>query len=152
STSMMSIPLASTWVRLWPSCGRARAITKIANVAKINARRNFPARAALCLPIARKVDVDEKVSAAAGPRLPRKYARSGIASRSRSSHGRANVSAVFCGHQSSKCKLLSFHKTRGLFEQQPAISRTCIVTGEFDQVAPIQKILEQRFFIRRERF
>src|SRR5438067_7780741 len=40
--------------------------------AKISARRNLPARAALCFPISRSVEVDEKVSAAFGPSLPRK--------------------------------------------------------------------------------
>ncbi len=69
---MMSIPLASTWVRLLPSCGRASAITNIASEATNIARKILPARAALCLPIARRVDVDEKVSAAAGPRFPRR--------------------------------------------------------------------------------
>ena len=37
-----------------------------------SARRNFPTRAALVFPSARKLAVDEKVSAAAGPLLPRK--------------------------------------------------------------------------------
>jgi hypothetical protein len=44
---------------------------KIANVAKASARRSLPAREVLCLPIPRSVVVDEKVSAAAGPRFPR---------------------------------------------------------------------------------
>src|SRR6266436_4702326 len=74
-----------------------------------------------------------------------------MAKRSKSSQGRANVRAVFAGHQSSKRKLLSFHKARRLFQQEPAIRRCRFVTRELDQVAPVQKILEQRFLVRRER-
>ena len=99
STSMMSIPLASIWVRLLPSCGRASAITKIASETSSSVRRIFPARAALRFPIARRLAVDEYVSAAAGPRFPRNHATNGIASSNKSSHGRANVNALFAGHQ-----------------------------------------------------
>src|SRR5213080_5492610 len=74
-----------------------------------------------------------------------------MAKRSKSSQGRANVRAVFAGHQSSKRKLLSFHKARRLFQQKPAIRRCRFVTRELDQVAPVQKIFEQRFLVRRKR-
>ena len=122
STSMISIPLASTWVRLLPSCGRASAMTKIASDASSSDRRIFPTRAALCSPMTRKADVDENVKAAAGPRFPRKYASTGIASNRRSNHGRAKVSPVLVGHQSDSCKLLtSFHKSGCFFEQQLAV-------------------------------
>src|SRR6202008_2816570 len=47
------------------------------------------------------MDVEEKVNAAAGPRLPRRYASNGIASSNKSNHGRANVSALCAGHQSN---------------------------------------------------
>jgi hypothetical protein len=62
----------------------------------------LPARAALCFPIARRLVVDEYVSAAAGPLLPRNHASNGIASNKSSSHGRANVNALFPGNQSNK--------------------------------------------------
>jgi len=61
------MPLASICVRLLPSCGRARATTKKASVRKSSARRILPTRAALFFPIACRLAVDEKVSAAAGP-------------------------------------------------------------------------------------
>jgi hypothetical protein len=73
----------------------------MASEASSSVLRIFPARAALFFPIARRLAVDEYVSAAAGPRFPRKYASKGIASSSRSSHGRANVNAVFAGHHSN---------------------------------------------------
>ena len=84
---MMSMPLASTCVRLLPNCGRAIATAKKARLSSIKARRNFPARAALDFPIARRVVVEEKVSAAAGPLLPRNHASNGIASNRRRNHG-----------------------------------------------------------------
>src|SRR5262249_42217639 len=95
SVRIMSIPLASIWVRLLPSCGRASAITKIAIEASNRDRRIFPARAALRFPITRRLAVDEKVNAAAGPRFPRKYATNGTASSNRSSQGCAKVNALF---------------------------------------------------------
>ena len=87
STTMMSIPLASTWVRLFPSCGRAMATAKSARLRRKMARRSFPARAALVFPSARKAAVDENVRAAPGPLFPRRYASKSTARRSRSSHG-----------------------------------------------------------------
>ena len=84
---------------------------KIAMDASSNVRRIFPARAALFFPIERRLAVDENVNAAAGPRFPRYQANKGIASSSKSSHGRANVSALFAVHQSNSRKLSSFHKT-----------------------------------------
>src|SRR6266487_7127102 len=150
STSMMSIPLASIWVRLLPSCGRASPTTKIASEASSSARRIFPARAALCFPIARRLAVDEYVSAAAGPRFPRKYASKGIASSSRSSHGRANVNAVFAGHHSNSRKLASFQKADRFLQQQFAVQGCRVIPRELDQVASIQEIFEQRFLVSRE--
>src|SRR4029077_16706263 len=102
NTSMMSIPLASICVRLLPSCGRARATTKKARARSSNARRILPIRAALCFPIARRLAVDEYVNAAAGPRLPRNHASNGIASNKSSSHGCANVNALFPWNQSNE--------------------------------------------------
>src|SRR5207244_5832668 len=151
STSMMSMPLASTWVRLLPSCGRASAMTKKASAAKTNARKNFPARAALCLPIARSVVVDEKVNAAAGPALPRRYASSGMTIKSKSNHGRANVSAVFAGKKSNSCKFASSYETKCFLEQQLAIGRSRVVARELDQIAAIEKIGEERFRVFGER-
>src|SRR6266571_7416822 len=151
STSMMSIPLASTCVRLLPSCGRARAMTKIASDASSRDRRIFPTRAALCFPMARNADVDENVNAAVGPRLPRKYASNGIANKSNNNNGRANVSALFAVHQSNSCKLLpSFHKSGCFFEQELAVRRSRLIARELDQVASIQKIFEQRLLIARK--
>ena len=72
STIMMSIPLASTCVRLLPSRGRASATMKMARLRKSSARRILPARAALDLPSPRRTVVEEKTSAAAGPRWPSK--------------------------------------------------------------------------------
>ena len=116
STSMMSIPLASICVRLLPSCGRASATTKKARARSSSVRRILPARAALCFPIARRLAVDEYVSAAAGPLLPRNHASMGIASNKSSSHGRANVNALLPGNQSNSRKLTSFHEADRLFQ------------------------------------
>src|SRR5712691_10278938 len=147
STSIMSIPLASTCVRLLPSCGRASPTMNTANVAKITARKIFPARLALSLPIACRAVVDEKVSAAASPRFPRKYASNGMANNNKSSHGRTNVSAVSAGHQSNSRKMSSLYKAGCFFQQEPAVSRCRLVTRELDQVALVQKIFEQRFLV-----
>src|SRR6266581_2335437 len=108
-------------------------------------------RVALGFPMTRKKDVDENVKAAAGPRFPRKYASTGIASNRRSNHGRAKVSPVLAGHQSDSCKLLtSFHKSGCFFEQQLAICRSRLIARKLDQVASIQKIFEQRLLIARK--
>src|SRR5262245_57596932 len=151
STSMMSIPLASICVRLLPSCGRARATTKKAMARSSSARRILPIRAALCFPIARRVAVDEYVSAAAGPLFPRNHASNGIASNKSSSHGRAKVSALLPGNQSGSCKLTSFHEADRLFQQQFAVRHCRFVLGEFNEIAAIQKIFEQRFVISGKR-
>src|SRR5438552_9273048 len=116
STSMMSIPLALIWVRLLPSCGRASATTKAASESSSSVRRILPARAALCFPIALRLAVDEYVSAAAGPRFPRKYASKGIASSNSSSHGRANVSALFAGQKSNRFVMSSEVETSRDFQ------------------------------------
>src|SRR5207237_4550584 len=126
-------------------------MTKIAKAASSSVRRTLPARAALCFPSLRSVAVDENVNAAAGPRFPRKWASNGITSSSRSNHGRANVSAAFAGHQSNSRKLSSFHKARCFFQQQRAVRRGRFVAGELDQIASVQKIFEQRFFLLRKR-
>src|SRR5881394_229514 len=151
SASMISMPLASTWVRLLPSCGRAMPTANNARLNSIKARRNFPARAALVLPSARMVAVDEKVSAAAGPLLPRNQANSGIASRRRRNHGCANVSAAPPANQSRRFKLRSFHELLGLFEQPLAVVDGRVVAGELDQVTAAQKIFEKRLFVVRKR-
>src|SRR5688572_9470946 len=143
STTMMSIPLASTCVRLFPSCGRAIAIVSNARLTSSIARRNLPARAALLFPSARNVAVDENVSAAAGPLLPRQYASSGMASSSNSSHGCAKVRAEFIGNQSRRFKFPSFDEPGCLLQKKAAVFDRRVVTGEFDQVATIQEVFEQ---------
>src|SRR5262245_34893655 len=116
------------------------------------ARRIFPTLAALFFPIALKLAVDEYVSAAAGPLFPRNHASNGITSSRRSSHGRAKVNALFAGNQSNSCKLTSFHKPDRFFQQQFAVRRRRFVFGELNEIATIQKILEQRFVISRKRW
>src|SRR2546423_5637320 len=150
SARMISIPLASTWVRLLPNCGRAIAMAKNARLRSRSARRNFPARAALLFPSERKTAVDEKVNAAAGPLLPRNQARSGIATNSRRNQGCAKVSAAFAGSQSRRFKLRSFHELDRFLQQPAAVGGSRVVTGELDQVAPFQEILQQRSFLRRK--
>src|SRR2546423_8834123 len=150
SASMMSMPLASTWVRLLPSCGRAIAIANNARLASISARRNFPVRAALVLPSARKAVVDEKVNAAAGPLLPRNQASRGIARSSKRNHGCANVRAEFDGSQSGRFKLRSFHKLFRFFHEPLTILNGRVEARELDQIAAAQKIFEQRSFVGRE--
>ena len=151
STSMMSIPLASIWVRLLPSCGRASAKTKTANVASNSERRIFPARDALCFPISASGLVEEKSKAAIAPRFPRKYASSGMAKRSKSSQGLANVRAVLAGHHSGSCKLTSMDKARRFVEQHSTVRCCCLVTRELDQVTSIQKVFQQLPFTFRKR-
>src|SRR5262249_20469127 len=150
-TSMMSIPLASICVRLLPSCGRARATTKKAMARSKSARRILPTRAALCFPIARRLAVDEYVSAAAGPRLPRNHASNGIPSNKSSSHGRAKVNALLSGNQLNGGKLASFHEADRLFQQQFAVRCCRFVLGELNEIAPVQKIFEQRLVIAGKR-
>src|SRR5204863_7171891 len=72
-----------------------------------SARRILPTRAALCFPMARRLAVDEYVNAAVGPRFPRSHASNGIVSNKSSSHGRANVNALFPGNQSEKFVIAS---------------------------------------------
>jgi hypothetical protein len=90
---------------------------KIAMDPRSNVRRILPARAALVFPIARRLAVDENVNAAAGPRFPRNQASNGTASSNKSSHGRANVNALFAVHQSNSRKLSSLHKTERFVQQ-----------------------------------
>src|SRR5256714_353904 len=151
SASMISIPLASTWVRLLPSCGRAIATARNASATSRRARRNLPARAALLFPSERNANVEEKVNAAAGPLLPRNQASSGIASNSKRNHGCAKVSAEFFDNQSGRFKLCSFYKLDRFLEEAAAVVGSRVVTGELDQVAPFEKMLKQRSFLRRER-
>ena len=119
--------------------------------ASSNARRIFPARAALCFPRARRLVVDENVNAAAGPRFPRNQASNGSASSSKRSHGRANVRALFVGHQSNSRKLSSLHETERFLQQQLAVGGGRFVARELDQVTSIQEIFEQLFFVFGER-
>src|ERR1041385_229146 len=151
SARMMSMPLASTCVRLFPSCGRAIAIAKKATLSSIKARRNFPARAALDLPIACKAVVEENVSAAAGPLLPRNHASNGIASRRRSNHGCAKVRAAPPKNQSRRFKLASCHELLCFLEEPLAVVNGRVVARELNQIAPAQEIFEKRFLILRER-
>src|SRR6266480_1808979 len=109
STSMMSMPLASTCVSDFPSCGRAMATMNAARASQISARKICPARLALLFPIARNGAVAEKTMAARGPNLPRSQASSGINSNNSNNHGRANVS-VCPASQSCGDKGSSFHK------------------------------------------
>ena len=44
----------------------------------------------------------------------------------------------------------SFHKTESFFEQQFAIRVSSLVARELDQVAAVEKILEQRFLVFRK--
>src|SRR6476646_996021 len=135
SASTISMPLASTCVRLFPHCGRARPTAKQAMLISTSARRKLPARAALVLPSARNVAVDENVRAAAGPLLPRSHASSGIATSRRRNHGCAKVSAELGVNQSGRCKLRSFHKLHGLFQEHSAVVERGVVTRELDQIA-----------------
>src|SRR3954471_4358812 len=151
-TSIMSMPLASTSVRLLPSCGRARATTNKASANSSKVRRNLPARETLLFPISCSNRVEENVTAAAEPRLPRRYATSGISRSNNSSSGRANVRAPCAADQSRNSdKLLSpFHKPRRLLQQQGTVGGSCVVSSKFDQVATTQKILEQCSFLWRK--
>src|SRR2546423_288230 len=144
--SMMSIPLASIWVRVFPSCGRAIATAKNARLTSIKARRNLPARVALVLPSDCKAVVEENVRAAASPVLPRNQARSGIASRRSRNHGCPKVSAEFAGNQSRRFKLRSFHKVSCFFQESAAVLDRSVVAGKLDQVAAAQEVLEQQSF------
>src|SRR6267378_39681 len=145
STSMMSIPLASTWDRLFPSCGRAIAMMKAASESQTRARRNRPARLALPFPIARKGEVPEKITAALGPILPRNKARAGINSNKSSSHGRAKLSVWPFSHSGGD-KHASFHKTARFIQEQTALFRRRLIAGKFDEVAAVQEIGQQCFF------
>src|SRR3954462_8057895 len=147
SASMISIPLASTWVSVLPSWGRAIARANRARLSSSTARKNFPTRDALVLPSDCSAVVDENVNAAAGPRFPRNQASKGIASSSRRNHDCAKVSAPSAGSQSRRFKPRSFHKPGGFLEQQLAVLDSGVVTGELDQVAAAQEIFEQRSFI-----
>src|SRR2546430_12112656 len=151
SARIISIPLASTWVRLLPNCGRDIAMAKKATLTSIRARRNFPARAALLFPSERKDAVDENVRAAAGPLLPRSQASRGITSNSKRNQGLAKVSPEFAVSQSGRFKFRSFHKLGRLLEQKMAIVGGRVVTGKLDQVAPAEKILEHGPFVIRKR-
>ena len=50
-------------------------------------------------------------------------------------------------NQSGGVKCSSFHKSARLIQQQPAVFRRRFVARELDQVAAIQKISQQRFFL-----
>ena len=110
STSMISIPLASIWVKLFPSCGRAIAMIKAVRASQTRARRNRPARLALLFPIARNGEVAEKMTAALGPIFPRNNARAGINNRKSRSQGRSKLSVWPFSHSCGN-KHSSFHKT-----------------------------------------
>ena len=56
---------------------------------------------------------------------------------SRSSQGRANVSAVLVGHQSGNCKLTSLHKVHRFFQQHVTVRRGCLVARKLNQVTSI---------------
>ena len=101
-----------------------------------------PAREVLRLPRERKVEVDEKTSAAAAPRCPRNHASSGTRRRSRSSQGRAKekCQGELGERKSGSCKRASFHKPLRFIEQKPAVFPGRVVAREFDQVATIEKI------------
>src|SRR4051812_26575424 len=89
------------------------------------------------------------MSAAAAPRFPRRYARSGSASKARNHHGWTKVRAVSLGSQFqlSGFKLSPLHEACGFLEQQFAVGGGCFVARELDQVAPIQEVTEQRSFV-----
>ena len=146
---MMSIPLASTWVRLLPSCGRARATIRSARLRRSSARRNLPAARGAGLSRARAASlVDEKVNAAAGPRLSAQIGQQRNAPGEAGAATDARKSVPSCaGNQSGRFKLPSLHKPRRFLEEQPAVLGRRVVARELDQVAAIQEILEQRLLV-----
>ena len=121
STSMMSIPLASTWVRVLPSCGRAIAMTKMARLTRHQRPQKFSRSRRAVLPSARKIAVDEKVNAAAGPLLARETRQAAGCEQKQRNQGWAKVSADCSGNQSGRFKLGSFDELGGFFQQQPAV-------------------------------
>src|SRR4030095_6004397 len=146
STSMMSMPLASTCVSDFPSCGRAMATINAARDSQISARKICPARLALLFPIARNGAVAEKTTAARGPNRPRSQASNGINSNNSNSHGRANVS-VCPASQSRGDKGSSFHELTRFIQQKAAVGRCRVIARELDQVTAVQKVGQQRFFL-----
>lgn len=108
-----------------------------------------PAREVLRLPSARKVAVEEKSSAAAAPRWPRNHASRGTRRRSKSNQGCAkeNPHGELGDQKSGRLKRASFHKAIRLIEQESAVFPGCVIAREFDQVAAIQEIAEERLLI-----
>src|SRR5207253_1449777 len=146
STSMMSIPLASTWVSDLPSCGLAIPTIKAARASQTKARKIRPARLVLLFPIARNGAVAENTIAARGPNLPRSHASKGMSSSNSSNHGRAKVSA-WPPSQSRGDKCASFHELARFIQEETAIRRRRFIARELNQVTAIQKISEQRFLV-----
>ena len=92
--------------------------------------------------------VEEKTSAPLGPRFPRRYAsKRQREQQQQQPRLRESQRAISRESQSGRCKLASLHKARRFFEQQFAVGRRRIVTREFDQIAAIQKVAEQRTFV-----
>src|SRR5688500_6080437 len=73
-----------------------------------------------------------------------------MARRSKSSHGWTKVRAEFAGSQSDRFKFSSFDKAGCFLQEQPAVFCRGVVTRELDQVAAVEKIFQQRFFILRK--
>ena len=91
SNSMMSMPLASTWVIDLPFCGRASAMMSNANAQKNKPVRKLPARLCTRLPRDRSASVEEKTTVGEPPGCPRRNASNGTSNSSSNNHGFANV-------------------------------------------------------------
>src|SRR5262249_11531819 len=140
----MSMPLASTCVCDFPSCGRAIATMNAARANQVSARKIRPARLALLFPMARNGAVAEKTTAARGPSFPRSHASNGINSNNSNNHGRAKV-RVCPASQSRGDKSSSFHELTRFIQQKSAVGGRCFIARELDQVTAIKKIGQQRF-------
>jgi hypothetical protein len=151
STSMMSMPLASTCVRLFPSRGRASPMMKQRQRQEQQRAQYLTRARGAALAEAAQHDRGREDERGSGSTLSAQVSDQRQEQEKQEQPRIANENSVPVGSQLRRFKLASFHKARRFLEQQLAVGSRRVVSCKFNQVAALQKITQQFAFISGKR-